>query len=138
MRSRIPSHRVILVTTFATKGKRQQNTTSVSRHVLLAIDRQIAVVLCFQTRIDGIPAGDELVEPERECWKPRFRIAFALIASEQPLLNDGFATLNRETSRVSQVIRRAIFTGKGPGPHAYQAACLRLAGYAKRAFDPAR
>jgi hypothetical protein len=74
-----PPDAVILLATLAAKDQRQQHPRPIARHELLTMEREVAFVLVFQGRVNGITTRDKLVQPKGERRAVRERLVLAAI-----------------------------------------------------------
>ncbi len=62
----LQAHAVILLAALAAKDQRQEDPLAISRHNLLALQRQVA--RWFERGVDGIALADKLVQAEGKRW----------------------------------------------------------------------
>src|SRR6202011_6042703 len=71
----LQAHAVILLAALAAKDQRQKDALAISRHKLLALQRQMA--LWFERGVDGIALADKLVQAEGERRQAGLGVRFA-------------------------------------------------------------
>src|SRR5690606_26894735 len=99
---------VVLLPTLPTKHQRQQHTIAVARYILLPRQRDVALILRLERRVDGVAGAQELMQSERKERLPVGCLGF--IAGKKRALDCCRAGRLIESRQLAELFRRALIS----------------------------